>query len=133
MKKAIEMLEESLECVFKIRVYPHSDFFYEIKQTAADLIRNAIAELKAPPRWHTPEQWKKLTGESWPDDWAVYWLKKNAKSFRADDMQKADNFYDSWEVCDYGWCRRGLPFGTIFICATEAGKPPGDWRPEEAL
>ncbi|MDR2095173.1 MAG: hypothetical protein LBP76_06605 [Treponema sp.] len=70
-----------------------------------------------PPRWETPEQWKERTGEDWPDGNAVY-------------VRQADGT-SPWIVQQHLEVRvtKWLVPITI-ICATEAGKPPKNWKPE---
>jgi hypothetical protein len=86
-------------------------------------IDDAMAELKAPPRWETPEQWKRRTGKAWPDNWAVYAL------YEYNDGER------QWYCEDYGYAqhkehrRRTNP--VAIICATKAEPPPDDWKPEE--
>jgi hypothetical protein len=77
-----------------------------------------IPEREEKPRWETPEQWEKRTGEPWPDSWAVY-------------VRQADGS-SPWIVKQYLDVKitKWLVPITI-ICATEAGTPSDDWRPEE--
>jgi RimJ/RimL family protein N-acetyltransferase len=79
-------------------------------------INEVMAELKAPPRWETPEQWEKRTGEAWPDNGAVYFK----MSHLGDDVE--------WGVCRLVSARRDHD---ICAVATEAGPPPDGWKPEE--
>jgi hypothetical protein len=83
-------------------------------------IDDAIAELKS-PRWYTPEQWEKRTGKAWPDDWAVFALERR--------YTVLNDVIMGFEAMSYGAAKwKGLD---KIICATEAGPPPDDWRPEE--
>jgi hypothetical protein len=86
------------------------------------LIEETIALLEA-RHWETPEQYKKRTGESWPDDWAVYAL------YETNDGER------QWfcESCGYAQHKgkRKSNNPKIIICAGYAGPPPDDWRPEE--
>jgi hypothetical protein len=80
---------------------------------AIDRLRSLGAE-QAPPRWETPEQWKELTGEEWPEAWGVYTL-----------------FYGGWILQRYREAKlMGTYMPITIVCATEAGPPPEDWRPE---
>jgi hypothetical protein len=79
-----------------------------------------MAELKAPPRWETPEQWEQRTGEAWPDDWAVY------VRGQYEDTQG----WTKWVIVDFTRAKTFLMKIQI-VCATEAGRPPDDWMPEE--
>jgi hypothetical protein len=89
---------------------------------ANGFIRQAIAELKTKPRWETPEQRLKRTGEAWPEDWAVYAV------YEDNDGKK------KWFSGCYCRERERMRKGKIpemIVCATEAGPPPDDWRPME--
>jgi hypothetical protein len=112
MKRVIELLEKARELVF-----------IRSSDTIALYLEEAIAELKALPRWETPEQREKRTGEAWPDDWAVYAL------YEDNDGQR------QWFWGGYGKERdktgRKSKNPIAIVCATEAGPPPDDWRPEE--
>jgi hypothetical protein len=80
-----------------------------------------MAELETLPRWETPEQWEPRTGEPWPDDWAVY------------VRQKEHGKWSGWIVVKYAFAQIGLENTEhIIITATEAGRPPDWWIPEEA-
>jgi hypothetical protein len=83
------------------------------------LLAEAIAELKALPRWETPEQYVKRTGERWPDDWAVYYI---------DPPRPYWDTQPTWEICRHDIAIRN---GLICVVATEAGPPPDGWRPED--
>jgi hypothetical protein len=76
------------------------------------------------PRWETPEQWEKRTGEPWPDDWAVYVRLPN-------DAREKRRIYDCYAYKTAKELKSSHP-GTELACATEAGPPPNNWRPEEA-
>jgi hypothetical protein len=84
---------------------------------ATTCINRAISLLQA-PRWETPEQWEKRTGETWPDDWAVYALYETAAG--------EERFWAAEEHC---YARDGV--SKYIVCATEAGPPPDDWEPED--
>jgi hypothetical protein len=69
-------------------------------------------------------------GEKYPEDGAVYWLKKNVRKSDSDSMQHMDNFFYTWEVCNCGFII-GLPQGTIVACAYNLKGPPDvKWRPK---
>jgi hypothetical protein len=115
MKKVIELLEQAKESMFLGSYYP-----------AVELIKEALAELKAPSCRETPEQWKQRTGEPWPDNGAVYALTELGKidmGWMAMSYQLAKKRFH-YEDFDYGCV-------CAIICAIEAGPPPDDWRPEE--
>jgi hypothetical protein len=75
------------------------------------------------PRWSTPEQWEKRTGEPWPDNGAVYWRMRD---------DKKSKWYE-WFPMPYEMAELAI-VKTIgehqVVCATEAGPPPENWRPE---
>jgi hypothetical protein len=123
MKKVIELLESARE---SIRLAVSCGLLSRFPAT--DYINEALAELKAVPRWHTPKQWKQRTGEPWPENAAVrilnpdgewelmeYWRAKQLEQDLARlDKDFGDEPEDLLIVCDRG----------------EAGPPPKDWRPE---
>jgi hypothetical protein len=74
-----------------------------------------------PPRWETPEQYEKRTGETWPDDWAVYALYEN------NDGEK-QWFWGGYEKERDKTGRRNKNPVAI-VCATEAGPPPENFKP----
>jgi hypothetical protein len=71
--------------------------------------------------WETPEQWKKRTGKAWPEDWAVYVLVR--------DKYVREKIY-RWKIFPY-YATRAFRGSNPIICATEAGMPPSNWKPEE--
>jgi hypothetical protein len=109
MKKVIELLEDALDVMLHVTQIPES--YQEVAY-----IEEAIAELKALPRWETPEQYEKRTGEKWPDDWPVW-------SITTDGIL---------EITTMGEEEIRKTWGNHFYAIpTEAGPPPEDWRPEE--
>jgi hypothetical protein len=114
MKKVIELLEDALDVMLHVTQIPES--YQEVAY-----IKDAIAELRAPPRWYTPEQWEQRTGKPWPDNWAVYY-----RSY-------PDNEWSlfSFKFAKYQISIRGVITTASIICVTEAGPPPNDWRPWE--
>jgi hypothetical protein len=122
MKKAIELLEEALETMLQVTRIP--EHYQEVAY-----IKEAIAELKARPRWETPAQWEKRTGKAWPDNWAVYFL----------NFSDSDIWWDIapyWEIKEIDGIQligdKKIDFGKKeIVCATEAGPPPDAWKPEE--
>jgi hypothetical protein len=123
MKKVIELLEGTRKGII--------GFGLDLEQRmtkaearelnrAIDQISEVITKLKAPPRWETPEQWNERTGEDWPDDWAVY-----------SRAEHTDGTWSPWQVSDYAYAKCTM-YKTQIVCATEAGKPPENWKPERA-
>jgi hypothetical protein len=117
VKKAIEIVENTYYWLKSITFGGGYEVGYarEVK----DLLGEALAELKAPPRWYAPEQWKGRTGEEWPDDWPVY--------LRA---QYTTEGWGEWHVVAYSVAKREK-YEKQIACFTEAGAPPDDWEPEE--
>jgi hypothetical protein len=118
MKTVIELLEKAYENVFRINRYRDARENFADRETACRFIQQAIAELKS-PRWYTPEQWEKRTGKAWPEDWAVYARAKYVESG-----------WSRWGTLPYSESKLTM-YKTQIVCATEAGPPPDDWRPEE--
>jgi hypothetical protein len=128
VKKVIELLEKALDDLES--VYVDYGFDQTPKIDCRHEIEQAIAILQALPRWETPQQWEKRTGNKYPENAAVrvfyspkhgwdlmeYWRAKQL----VQDLWRLDNDYDvDLElipiVCD---------------CGVD-GPPPDDWRPEE--
>jgi hypothetical protein len=119
VKKAVELLEEACKDLEE----SGRGMIYQMQISGGlDTIREAIALLKA-PRWETTEQYEKRTGKAWPDDWAVYTLCENNING------------NRWWFCEsYHYASIRMCTGSrlvAIICATEAGPPPDEWRPEE--
>jgi hypothetical protein len=117
MKKAVELLK-----VIVVGIYA-ADITSESKaESVLENIRLSIREvlelLESPPRWETPEQWEKRTGEKWPDKgpvWErfIWWPEPPVYS---------------WNLKEH-WLAK--PEERIVVCATEAEPPPDEWRPEK--
>jgi hypothetical protein len=71
MKTAIELLEEAQWRIASIICEDPRSADYASE--AEEIVKQVIDCLKT-PRWETPDQYKKRTGEPWPDRWAVYAL-----------------------------------------------------------
>jgi hypothetical protein len=130
MKKAIELLKQVKHKLRQVKV-KNDDFSAGWLGLAEKSLDEAIKELEATPRWETPEQWEKRTGEPWPDNGAVYYRDRG--------------WHDAGQT---GWCLwrvmshkeavkkphepncSGVSTADFqIICATEAGKPPDECRP----
>jgi hypothetical protein len=114
MKMVVELLER-----VNIDINTHCITWY-----TSELLDRAITELKAQPRFETPEQWEKRTGEKWPDDWAVY--VRNEKMI----------YPGCWHVWEHKkWkdteIRTKIPHYTIICANNDYGPPPDGWRPGE--
>jgi hypothetical protein len=84
----------------------------------------ALEELQAPPRWETPEQREKRTGDPWPDN-APVWA-------------RLDTTLPCWVLFTFSQAMSGKIFHNghtfsvvVVVCATEAGKPSDGWKPGE--
>jgi hypothetical protein len=113
MKKVIALLLRADHKVTSEDLYRSDRFRW--RASTKKLLKQAIDLLQAPPRWETPEQYKKRTGEAWPDGAAVYFYNRY--------------FENGWGVCRYITAKKYYIF---CVCATEAGLPPADWNPEES-
>jgi hypothetical protein len=113
MKKVIERLEKAKTTVEEmITDDPESNRPYWI----LDNIRDALYELRRLSRWETPKQYEARTGQKWPDNWAVYaWFASEASG----NAQAMD--YSVAKVASFN----------CIVCATEAGPPLEDWKPEK--
>jgi hypothetical protein len=76
-----------------------------------------MAELQALSHWETLEQWEQRTGRKYPDTAPLYVLDEKVH-------ESIEPFYFLTDLKTVDKDRR------ILIVATEAGKPPNDWRPE---
>jgi hypothetical protein len=114
MKKIIEILGQARFAALNVSV-----------SMAVSYIEKAVDELTALPRWETPEQREKRTGEAWPDTWAVY--------IYVIDWPPMMTVWKGWKVMPYGKAKTYIPrkeFEVCIICATESGPPPDNWEPE---
>jgi hypothetical protein len=126
MKKVIEKLESAKGGIEEAQEFLSRETIKDMLIVVNGIIEEAIAYLKSPPRWETTEQYEKRTGEKWPDNGAVFTRLKNK--------------HDDWDVHFYGRHKQSVDFiermgGTVqplyIVCATEAGLPPDDWKPED--
>ena len=88
------------------------------------------------PDWITPEQWEKRTGSVWPDNAAVYY--RYSEAHLTYEGFYYDDFAGDWVIKKHSYvsgCNeevQAYKSGRYqMVCATEAGPPPDDWRPEE--
>jgi hypothetical protein len=121
VKKVIELLEDADKYVFSISVHGDARKNVEFRDMANRLIQEAIVLLKA-PRFETPEQYRKRTGEPWPDDWAVY-CRYRCNGYSLQGKWHGET-YSQIKNEEYGLDQKQI------VIATEAGPPPDDWRPE---
>jgi hypothetical protein len=115
MKKVIELLEEAKNELLRIDAWYMNSADGSSLKNGRGLVKKAIELLKAAPRWETPEQYKERTGGDWPDEAAVYIYGRR--------------YWLDWSVCRYVTAK--FKKVSLCVCATEAGIPPADWKPEE--
>jgi hypothetical protein len=112
VKKVIEVLESlrgNLLCINAAGVSERR------RRKAIGLVDEAIAILKSLPRWETPEQWEKRTGEKYPDR-APVWCIDN------------DDPADPWFLDYHENAVEDEQY--YIICAVGGLVPPNDWKPE---
>jgi hypothetical protein len=127
MKKAIELLETAKLDLIKFS-RDHSRII--LAMSALSNIEEALYDLRLRPRWETPEQREKRTGEAWPDNAPAY--------FNLWFLTKDSKYTPGiWQLMELGKARKeverltSLEIKTAIVCATEAGPPPDGWKPEE--
>jgi hypothetical protein len=130
MKEVIDLLKKADNFLGKLtKASPDSFKTYicencGLVKVPIDCIRNALSKLQVPPRYETPEQYKKRTGKEWPRNWAVYYSTKYGG-------------IDDWEVSTYSDILEIIKHsGDDYVCediivATELGRPPDGWTPED--
>jgi hypothetical protein len=116
MKKVIELLETAKLDLIK---FSRDHLKGSLAMAALSNIEEVLYDLRVRPRWETPEQWERRTGEKWPDDWATYVRLIFAKAG-----------WDPYRYVTAKLLQLSHP-GTIIVIATESGPPPNNWRPEE--
>jgi hypothetical protein len=130
MKTIIDLLEGALSEVNRA----NGDNKNTRLDNAADIIREVVSLLKAPPRRETPEQYRERTGRDWPDDWGVYSLYETIGRSGEKEKKWFCECYDyaktGVDCYDYYGETIRLRKPLVIICATEAGCPPADWKPE---
>jgi hypothetical protein len=92
----------------------------------------ALSKLQAPPRYETPEQYKKRTGRKVKENDAVY-HRHAMKNWYHRTMQTHPYFWGPWFVKSYGAASEyEFKEGHAqLVVATEAGCPLDNWTPEE--
>jgi hypothetical protein len=120
MKEMIELLEDVKAFLLERYTFCLEEGINNkpLKQRI-DMLSEAVLELQH-PRWETPEQWEKRTGEKWPEGWAVYVLVRSKYTREKEYRWEAYKYYDT----------RPFRGHNPIVCATEAGPPPNNWRPE---
>jgi hypothetical protein len=118
MKSVIDILKKAIR--FAVIDYSYA---------AISCIKKAIDELEARPKWETPEQYRERTGKAWPDKGPV-WFRHTCGNYQG----KGKPDFIAWWLKEYKDARDDydfyLPNYKQIVCATEAGMPPKDWRPE---
>jgi hypothetical protein len=113
METAIDNLHLAMNELLKIREKDIRILEFSRITNCRTFIGIALERLQAAPRWETPEQYKERTGKDWPDEAAVYYY--------------YTGFGNNWGVCRYITAKE---YNDLCVCATEAGPPPADWKPE---
>jgi hypothetical protein len=121
MKKVIELLERAEGAIMLATAGKPDSSDLELCTDAINYINDAMALLQS-PRWETPEQREKRTGEPWPDDWVVY-CRYRCNGYSLQGKWHGET-YSRIKNEEYGLDQKQI------VCATEAGPPPDNWRPE---
>jgi hypothetical protein len=135
MKKVIELLEKARENTAK--GISDNPFYAATKAcyNANLLLNEALGILKkAAPHWETPEQYKERTGKAWPDGAAVFYRDRGYHDVGLTDwcLWKLMLHKEAVEKPKEINCSGVSTEDCQIICATEAGPPPEDWKPEES-
>jgi hypothetical protein len=125
MKKTIELLRQAYAEFMSVTPNTKPDEVFLDK--GLGLLDKALAELKAPPCWYTPDQWEQLTGEPYPDEAPVWVVSKYAILEKPTKYNKL-----RWQLVVYKEAKDNMVVGIIFCAYNHLGPPPDDWRPEEA-
>jgi hypothetical protein len=120
VKKAIELLEQLADALILVKPEPRAMLEIIIKNERLGILA-VLAELKALPRWETPEQREKRTGEKW-SIFAPVWV----RSFEENEWPYESGFL--W----YATCINELsdPSSEVILCAYGPEPPPKNWRPD---
>jgi hypothetical protein len=127
MKKVIELLERVRSDIVNNYVdEEHIPLF--MGEDVVSMLNEVLAILKSPPRLETPEQYRERTGRDWPENALVYY-----RYVGASEIYVAGE----WSYAAYkrirGFAREEKKYKSgryQIVCATEAGIPPDDWKPE---
>jgi hypothetical protein len=118
MKKAIELLERAKAELVILRYKGGWITPCKFIRAAFNYINEAIALLRS-PRWETPEQYEKRTGEKLSDN-APVWFKLSS--------------WKSWNILLYKEVPTGKPKKSkgekIIVIVHDIEMPPDDWKPE---
>jgi hypothetical protein len=85
------------------------------------------------PDWDTPEQYYTRTGKAWPNSGAVYlnaWFSGSGKSVYVGNRWQIVSLEEARRIETNLQTSQYAHFTVAIICATEAGPPPENWRPE---
>jgi hypothetical protein len=116
VKKAIELLERAEGAIMLATAGKPDSSDLELCTEAINYINDAMAELKSSPRWETPEQWEKRTGDKYPDK-APVWCADNDVPADPWFLEYHENAVDDERY--------------YIICAVGGLVPPDSWRPEK--
>jgi hypothetical protein len=131
MKKVIELLEQAKLDLIKFS-RDHSKV--GLAMSALSNIEEVLYDLRVRPRWETPDQWEKRTGEAWKG--AVYFnllRKRDGRSVYIGDKYQTCSIEEAREIIDNLENKQNChDYTPIIICAnSDSGKPPDGWRPEK--
>ena len=118
VKKASEMIKEAFDeiCEVAYEYCDQSPHYFDKIENAMNQLEEVMDILEAPPRWETPEQREKRTGDKYPDR-APVWCADN------------DDPADPWFLDYYENAVEDERY--YIICAVGGLVPPDGWRPEE--
>jgi hypothetical protein len=85
-----------------------------------------LPEAESKPRWETPEQREKRTGEKYPDGALVWSVSKYAIIEKPTKYNRLH-----WWVGIYKEAKDNKVVEIILCAYNHLGPPPDDWRPEE--
>jgi hypothetical protein len=125
VKKAIEKLESAKDGLAEAQDFLSRETIKDMLTVVSGIIDEALAILQAPPRWETPEQREKRTGEPWPGEapvWERYVSSYSKGLWLLTTHKEAKGVADD---------RIKVGYNSEVVLATEAGPPPDGWMPEE--
>jgi hypothetical protein len=121
MKKVIELLEGA----YKNHTINNFDFVNDCLQKAIDILQN--------PKPITPEQFREIEGEEYPEDGAVYLGFKRPSATEIQRWEVVTYREAKYRFKDFRGARRteDFTYPEIIVCAYNLKGPPArDWRAE---
>jgi hypothetical protein len=120
--KVVELLKKSAANIREsIVIDPQNYYLYE-----ADLLIDKAIKMLQTSCWYTPDQWKNLTGDSWPECGAVW--------FQSEDIRH--KWFGHWSLMSFRAARveqahcNKIGLKSAIICVTNP-EPPTRWRPKK--